>query len=346
MGCGSGRRRAYGPRTKIYEKGSLVVLKRIYRSAIAVALLPVLVNAWGAIGHMTVAYVAYQKLTPASKARISELLKLNPDYLSWDNQVPVGTSQEDHDQMIFVMASIWADDIKSEPQYSDDGSAGGNVPDGPDSARNIGYTDLLRHKYWHFINLPFAQDGSKLPEVPTPNAETQIEAFRVVLKSNQPQALKSYDLVWLLHLIGDIHQPLHATARISSLDPAGDAGGNNVKLLGDASSNLHAYWDDLPGIDCQFCKNKANCVERAVLLSKRLKSAPRKAAINLMTAAWAQQSLDQARRVVYQAPIGTSDGPFTIAPTSAYDLRAERLARRNLALAGARLAEVLNQELK
>ena len=43
-------------------------------------LLPTVLLAWGSIGHMTVAYVAYRKLTPATKARVRDLLKLNPDY--------------------------------------------------------------------------------------------------------------------------------------------------------------------------------------------------------------------------------------------------------------------------
>ena len=177
---------------------------------------------WGAIGHMTIAYAAYQKLTPAAKARVRDLLKLNPDYATWDKQIPAGTSAEDHDRIIFLAAAIWADDIKGESNYSDDGpDPGGNVPSGdPSSAQNTGYTDLLRHRYWHFVDTPFSPDGTKLPEIPTPNAETQVDAFRKVLASDEPDALKSYDLVWLIHLIGDIHQPLHATTRVTNEDRA------------------------------------------------------------------------------------------------------------------------------
>ena len=52
-------------------------------------------------------------------------------------------------------------------------------------------------------------------------------------------ALKSYDLSWLLHLVGDVHQPLHASTRVSSTDPGGDAGGNLLKL-NCAHCELHA----------------------------------------------------------------------------------------------------------
>ncbi|HKI26710.1 MAG TPA: S1/P1 nuclease [Candidatus Sulfotelmatobacter sp.] len=310
-------------------------------------LLPASLMAWGPIGHMTVAYVAYQQLTPAAKARVRDLVKLNPDYMNWEKQIPAGTSAEEHDRMIFMIASVWADDIKGEPQYSDDGSEGGNAPGaGAASSQNVGYSDLLRHKYWHFIDTPFSPDQTSLPPVPAPNAQTQIVAFRAVLASSQPDDLKSYDLVWLLHLIGDVHQPLHAVARVTQSHPRGDAGGNLVKLFGDAAPNLHSYWDELPGYDCKFCNDRVQCVNRAIVLGRSLSPAPAKAARNLDTAAWVRESSDLARARVYQDPIGTGDQPSTIVPGSPYETQSYKLARERVALAGARLAEVLNQELK
>jgi hypothetical protein len=295
---------------------------------------------------MAVAYGAYQRLTPATKARVRDLLKLNPDYSSWERQIPAGTSASDHDMMIFMIAAIWADDIKGEPQYSDDGSDGGNTPDGPPSSQNTGYGDLLRHKYWHFVDIPFSSDHSALPSVPVPNAQTQIVAFRATLASTQPDELKSYDLVWLLHLVGDIHQPLHATARITQSDPKGDAGGNKVKLLGDAASNLHSYWDDLPGTECKFCSDKIPCVHRAIVFGKTLGPVTQVAGRNLDTETWAHESFEYARTAVYETPIGPADGPYTIVPWSTYERQAYRLAQKRVALAGARLARVLNAELK
>jgi len=294
---------------------------------------------------MTVDYVAYQRLTPATKARVRDLLKLNPDFASWEKQIPASSSADDHDRIIFMIAATWADDIKGDSKYSDDGPDP-NTPDGATSSQNIGYTDLFRHRYWHFIDAPFSPGHTTLPPIPTPNAETQIVAFRAVLSSTQPDELKSYDLAWLLHLIGDIHQPLHATTRVTSSDLKGDAGGNSVKLSGDASSNLHSYWDDLPGFDCSFCSNKIRCVERAVALGKTLKAPGATYIHKINTATWIQESFQAARTDVYRPPIGTADGPYTIAPSSLYETAAFSLAKRRIALAGARLAEVLNQELK
>jgi hypothetical protein len=171
-------------------------------------------------------------------------------------------------------------------------------------------------------------------------------AFRAVLASTQPDELKSYDLVWLLHLVGDIHQPLHATTRVTQSHPKGDAGGNFVKLFGDASSNLHSYWDDLPGSDCKFCSDKIQCVNRAAVLGKSLSPAALKAAHNLDAASWARESFEEARSNVYRDPIGPGDQAYTIVPESRYETEAIKLARQRIALAGERLAQVLNVELK
>jgi hypothetical protein len=149
-----------------------------------------------------------------------------------------------------------------------------------------------------------------------------------------------------LHLVGDVHQPLHATTRATQGDPKGDAGGNNVKLLGDAAGNLHSYWDELPGSDCNFYSNKIRCADRAAVFGKQVKAPAAKAAHNTSAAAWVQESFALARSQVYHPPIASGDGPYTIVPRSAYEVSAYRLAQKRVALAGARLAEVLNHELK
>jgi len=86
------------------------------------------------------------------------------------------------------------------------------------------------HKYWHFIDTPFTTDRTALPPIPAPNAQERIALFRTVLASTSADPLKSYDLTWLLHLVRDVHQPLHASTRVGSTDPNGDSGGNLGKL--------------------------------------------------------------------------------------------------------------------
>jgi hypothetical protein len=69
------------------------------------------------------------------------------------------------------------------------------------------------------------------------------------LKSNEGDSEKAYDLGWLLHLVGDLHQPLHVVNGISATIPDGDQGGNLVEIKGatDDASELHAFWDEVLG---------------------------------------------------------------------------------------------------
>ncbi len=66
------------------------------------------------------------------------------------------------------------------------------------------------------------------------------------LSSLSEEEKKSYALRLLIHYIGDIHQPLHATARVDSKYPKGDAGGNFVSIPAkDGAKNLHSVWDSV-----------------------------------------------------------------------------------------------------
>jgi hypothetical protein len=295
--------------------------------------------AWNDRGHMTVAYIAYKQLTPTTRDRVNALLKLNPKYSDWsatvDKEAP-SASAEDKNLMIFMIAATWADGIKRDPTYTQDGSQGGNRPAGsPDPGRNTGYDDLLMHKYWHFIDTPFTTDGTPLPPVPTPNAQERIALFRTVLASTGADTLKSYDLTWLLHLVGDVHQPLHASTRVSSLDPKGDSGGNLAKLSC-THCELHAFWDDLLGTN-----NNLNTVVKA---ARKLPTADATLAERSDEKDWIAESFMEAQQTVYKAPIAAGNGPFTL--TTQYQRNAGKLAKQRVELAGGRLANLLNTELK
>ncbi len=300
-----------------------------------------LAYAWGPYGHMEVAYLAYQKLTPQAQQRANDLIKLNPKYSEWSGWVPAGASPADKDMMIFMLAATWADEIKSDASYVQDGSQHGNRPDGsPDPTANKGYDDNLMHKYWHFVDTPFTQDGTKLPPIPTPNAQEQIALFRSVLASSSDDALKSYDLTWLLHLVGDVHQPLHCATRVSSTETNGDNGGNNVKLsCTGCPSELHAFWDDVPGTG-----QSQQIIKRVIKAAKKLAAADPALAGKSDEKDWILESFQAAQQTVYQPPVLAGDGPFSL--DTAYEKAAKALAQERIALAGARLANLLNNELK
>ena len=296
------------------------------------------VRGWDDEGHMIVAYVAYEQLLPPARDRVDALLKLNPKYDAWLAALPAGGSQSDTNMMIFMVAATWPDQIKQDPSYSADGSDRGDRPDGsPDPTRNTGYGDKLMHKYWHFVDQPFASDGTTLPAIPTPNAQDRITLFRSVLASSAGDDLKSYDLVWLLHLVGDVHQPLHCATRVDKNDTNGDAGGNLVKLsCSGCPSELHAFWDKVLGTS----KNPKSAIGAA----KKLPAPDPALAAKSSEADWVAESLEGSQKDVYTPPIEPGPGPFQLTP--AYKGAAKRLAQQRVALAGVRLANLINQELK
>jgi hypothetical protein len=287
---------------------------------------------------MVVASIAYQQLTPEARSRVKVLLKKNPYAKKiWPGMLPPGAKTKDADEMIFMIAATWPDQIKSDGSYKSDGTQNGNrPPDDPSAGQNIGYSDHARHKYWHFVDTPFSKDGTALPAIPSPNAETQIGAFRAVLASDDSSdALKSYDLAWLLHLVGDVHQPLHCSTRVSGHDPDGDSGGNDV-ALSCTKCELHAYWDDLLG--------SGKSLATAMKVARKLPAAPADLASKMDEAVWIKESFDVTPGVVYAVPIGPGDGPFSLTPE--YRAAAKDEGQQRVALAGARLARLLNAELK
>jgi hypothetical protein len=299
--------------------------------------------AWNNKGHMVVAYVAYKKLDPAVRARADALLRLNPFFTRWLTMIPASVPPADRNLAIFMIAATWPDQIKRAdlaPDYHDDGTHDGNVPNGPSSSQNTGFADKLRHKYWHFVDIPFATPPSlPLPPVIAPNAQERITLFLSVLKSTAADPLKSYDLAWVLHIIGDVHQPLHSAARITSGDLDGDDGGNGVKITCAPPcqmTRLHSVWDGLLG--------GQDDVQAAMNTAKSLPPADATRATILDEASWINEGFELAKSVVYVSPVGPGSGPFTL--SQAYNDTARTTGRAQAALAGARLAGVLNRDLK
>jgi hypothetical protein len=142
---------------------------------------PTPVMAFNSYGRMSVAYAAYQNLTPQVRDKANALLAKNPDYTNWVALLPPNTPAADTNLMLFMIAATWADRIKSEAGYAEDNPADRNKC-GAMSAQNVGFTDHFRHRCWHFIDVAFAQDGTtNLPATPVPNAQERVYLFGEVL---------------------------------------------------------------------------------------------------------------------------------------------------------------------
>ncbi|HJT20093.1 MAG TPA: S1/P1 nuclease [Nitrospira sp.] len=287
-------------------------------------------SAWNDFGHMIVAAIAYDHLTPTARAQVDALLKLNPSYPDWVTRI----DRQDRRKVAFIKAATWPDMIKIDYRYREDGDR----PKGPDAGRNIGYADKLIHRYWHYIDIPFSLDGTALTDPDIPNAQTQIVAFRQTLKdAGASDDLKSYALVWLLHLVADVHQPLHATTRFTQKQPNGDRGGNDVKVCTatGCGGKLHRFWDDLLGTSEDY--------KAAIDKAKALEPAETKLAGISDEAIWIEESVLAAKQTAYATPIGPEEGPYDL--TDTYKAAAREVAERRIALAGIRLANLLNDAL-
>jgi hypothetical protein len=303
--------------------------------------------AWNGKGHEVVAYIAYQHLDPETRAKVDDLLKKNPCYGEWSSTVsPLPANNQP--VAIFMLAATWPDMIKSanydcQPGHSfvSDGTHNGDVaPDSAEASQNIGYADTHRHKYWHFVDTPFSTDGTPIAPAPHPNALDEILTLTTALSSDESDDLKSYDLVWIEHLVGDVHQPLHDTTRFTKKHPSGDAGGNLVSICDTpgCKQELHAYWDSILG---------SADLEAALTKGEQFDTSPKpseadKSDVHL----WVDEGFQIAKSVVYQPPISEDEPDSAVGiPGTQYRATAKRIAQSQVLLAGYRLAGLLNQAL-
>ena len=123
---------------------------------------------------------------------------------------------------------------------------------------------------WHYINKPYVPEGSQLKEsdfrAESPNVVTQIKVAIQKVKDGTPQEKPIY-LCWLLHLVGDVHQPLHSAEMFSERFPEGDRGGNLVliRINGGRVQKLHPLWDGLLGKSISWSSIQGTVAEVAQL---------------------------------------------------------------------------------
>jgi hypothetical protein len=319
--------------------------------------------AWGGKGHEVVAYIAYQNLDDPTRHQVDDLVALNPCFKEWQSAV-ASLAAKDQPAALFMLAATWPDKIKAskflppydcqpEHKFIVDGGVppGGSAisanvpPNSQEASQNIGYGDTRRHQYWHFVDLPFSDDRTALDPTPVPNALTEIMLLTKALNSDEGDDLKSYDMVWIEHLVGDVHQPLHDVSRFTSKHPHGDQGANLVLICEttNCSEELHGFWDDLPG--------PGNDLQPAIDLGNNLiqnMPAPDDTAIDVENpSAWINDGFQKAQSVAYAAPVTPdSAGSSPHKLDTAYRNNARDLMRSQLFLAGHRLAALLKNYME
>jgi len=271
---------------------------------------PSLSLGWGAGGHMMVASIAFKRLNPRAKAQAMALLAR-----------PINPANVTARSKDFVNAAHWPDDLRP-------------------------FAEFDSFKALHFIDKPFSIDGTALPAgVPEPdNIVKALEDNVNILKTSTDKDAQAQALRFIIHFVGDIHQPLHSATRVSSALPEGDRGGNLVSIkVGGKKTNLHSYWDGGIG---SFPKTGPNFAPPPL---SQIPTAAAKAKVGNPATdpklklddpfnydAWADESFALAKSVAYK---GMKNG---VKPTAAYNSKALKVARRRVAWGGYRLAALLN----
>jgi hypothetical protein len=290
------------------------------RKPVVLALVLVLVPqanalAWNGTGHKAISSIAYRQLDDATKTRIGDLLRKHPAYVElWKDRRGNGP---DETLNLFWNASIFPDDARGQ-RWSKYGRSAA-----------------------HYVNFRIMADQNNEVLDPLPG-ENVINSYVAHLKQiKDPKTLdeeKALHLSWVFHQSQDIHQPLHAVARFSKALPAGDRGGNGVRisLPNGRMGNLHSYWDGAIGSDndpVEIEKLADGLIAEypASMFTEELK------AMNIGD--WAKESVDLCLKVVYR-DLDANITEFQDRPI-AYDTDSTRAARRRAALAGYRLGQEL-----
>ena len=217
--------------------------RRFRALLIGLLLVPSLAAAWGPQGHRLVAALAWDELDPQVREQITALL------------------EGETDPTLPGIAN-WADDLR------------GNDPDlGRRSAR------------WHYVNI--AGDGCAYDAATAcAGGDCVVEAIRtqaaILGDRDQPLEARRQALKFVVHFVGDVHQPMHA-------GHGHDKGGNDLQVRmpdgtpGGKGSNLHRLWDS--GL-----LNTAGLDDATYLA--QLRALPLAVPVGTDAAAWAEASCD------------------------------------------------------
>lgn len=251
--------------------------------------LPAPALAWSSDGHRIVAEIAQARLSPAARAEVDRLLSGEPD-------------------PTLPGVAAWADRLRDSKEHSELGK---------------------RSSAWHYVNFHGADCAFDAAR-DCPGGDCVIGAinrmYLAVADRKRPDAERAQALKFLVHFVGDVHQPLHAGG-------AGDRGGTRHQVRFDGhGDNLHGIWDD------EVLRQDLGPAAYAAELTARPPLAP-DPTLRSQTPAldWAVESC----RIVH------ADGfyPATRKVEDDY-LEAQRpIAETRLRQAGARLAALLNHAL-
>jgi len=294
------------------KKTQILIKKNMFHSyfiALSILLLLPHASSFAGLGHALTGVIASQLLSPDETTYFQQFI----DFMA-QNYTNIGTMGE---------ATRWCDDIRTQTSAYD---------------------------YWHYIQNCYSADSmTRCAKVPSPNSFTVLtDSINTMLNETASLNDKGFYFLFLLHLMGDIHQPLHNIRMFSQEYPRGDSGGNAIPITyQNISTNLHEFWDNL-------------CIMKPVNPSRPFSSKPKvQKSMDLLGAqyianytfgvdeisfdgnmntvqSWITQSYGLAVKYAYD-PIGLNNGSLT----DGYVANCVQVVNRQVALAGFRLGSVL-----
>ncbi len=281
------------------------------------------VKAWWDAGHMVAAMIAYENLDPEVKKKVDELTKqLNRDYPYVNH---------------FITTGPWPDDLKAE-----------------------GVTSF---NTWHYTNIPMNPNRIAVQDQPEIDIIWAINQMQKVLGNDKSRAVdKARHMAFLVHLVADLHQPLHSTSVYDKNNPGGNIGGNTFRLKG-KWRNMHALWDDGCGYLSELNDINPYGEDKAALTSAEIfrikefseilmNEFPKEnycSPLELDPDFWALESHKLAVKYGYRGVNEVTDKgyekwiKFNEEPSEMYLKNGQEVVKERLVLAGYRLADILNQ---
>lgn len=287
---------------------------------LALMLIAPRVFAWNGVGHSTggaLTYYLLKKNDPEVLSRALKTLRMHPWYDGRWHLKLAGLTAAEKEVGLFMLASTFPDDARGTP---------------------------YDHPTWHYVDYPFvpAGQGGSGSQPERPNAEVMIGKLLVALKGDQGSVENALRLCWVLHLVENIHQPLHTAALFTSELKNGDRGGNAVFVKVKAANQpvkLHKFWDDLVKGDFKNAPGRARqLLDEARFAPEQLTELTQNPTLNNWIL---NESFTIACTVTYQNGTINTDKAHALLLSQDYIDKAGEIALRRIVLSGHRLAALL-----
>jgi hypothetical protein len=217
----------------------------------------------------------------------------------------------------------------------------------PDEIRRAG--NKYDHPNWHFIDYPLRPPGFAFEPGPKPDDDVLYgvaQCEKVLSDAKADPEFRAAYLSYLIHLVGDMHQPLHCASLFTAAYPNGDKGGNDFYVMpAQRGVRLHGIWDGLLGTSANPRTQWNYATE---IDAKYSRSSLPELATHATPKEWSLESRELAIEQAYLRGElkGAKDAADAPKLPEGYTKEAKQVAEKQAALAGYRLADEITKYLK